>query len=132
MDETTVANLGQNELEQQPVEIKFGDVVEFLYEGHLPTTPYIIIDPGTETYTYASEILSDKEGEEILAGGGTISVPLRVVGSWPFEKIVEATHRLYLGKDGQEVPGMKQKVKELLTVNAEKPPVMYIGREQQG
>ncbi|MEK7561752.1 MAG: hypothetical protein AAB541_02720 [Patescibacteria group bacterium] len=86
MDETTLGNPDQNELERQPIKIKFGDVVEFLYEDHPPTERYVIIDPGTEAYTYASEILSDKEGEEILAGGGTISAPPSSSGQLAFRK----------------------------------------------
>ena len=86
MEETTLGNPDQNELERQPIKIKFGDVVEFLYEDHPPTERYVIIDPGTEAYTYASEILSDKEGEEILAGGGTISAPPSSSGQLAFRK----------------------------------------------
>jgi len=115
------------EVQLHPVQIKFGDVVEFLH-GNETSERYVIIDPVAEDYTFGSPIVSDRPGEEQLAFASTRVEPLRVLGSWPFETVVEATYRHHVG-DGEEFPELKDTLRRLLQKNADKPPIGYTGKK---
>ena len=116
------------EVSREPVEIKFGDVVQFFSDGKPVDSLFVITDPGNETDTHASKILEDKIGEEHLAPEGTLDFPLELVGcSWPLEKIIDGAVRHYRREDRTEIPGIREAYTKSFTAYSQKPPVMYRG-----
>jgi len=121
MDETTVPALEPNGHEIQPVEIKFGDVVQFIHrEGERPSRPYVVVDHDADNYIYAAGVISDDDADPDLGGIGTFSAPAVVIGNWSYEKIEKGWKNHY--------PQDYESITDDLLENSQKPPVMYKGQ----
>lgn len=111
----------------QPVEVRFGDVIEILRHGQ-PEKSYVVVD-AAEDELQASTILEKPDGTKYLSAAGTVVLPVRVIDRWDFDKIFEATMHYWEDGGQRTSPELRDKIKIVLEQGSAKPPVMYTGQE---
>ena len=113
-----------------PVEISFGDVVEFLSPRNgEPSPPCVVTDPVSEHKIHAARIVGYGD-TLLLERAGTREEPARVIGNWPLEDVIEGWVRNNPSPDGSVSAETRRIVTKVLTKNSQKPAVMYIGTPQ--
>src|SRR5258708_1219463 len=111
----------------QPVEIKFGNIVNLA--GEDPATSFVVIKPHGTRKIEVSEVTSEEEGKESLNPlGSTRSQHAQVIGNWPLEKVIGAFLRGSGSPDGSVPAALREIAIKHLTSYSQMPSVMYAGK----
>lgn len=113
----------QGEAVYEPVELKFGDIVNFINNTDIR---YIVLIPHSELQIETVKLAKDEDGNERLDGFaiGTHNIPVVKLDSWDKEKVREAMIR-GMGESASEI------IDGYLEEYQKMPPVMYKGKERE-